>query len=248
MHEKRLILYFVIIIICILCISIYYSNNRIEYFSSNNIIYCFWTGYNEMSKNRRECLEQLKSASQCRVILITPDNLNDYILPNAPLHKSYPYLSETHKADYLRTYFMHFHGGGYSDIKKTTASWVSAFDDIRSNSDCYINGYREQGPGDIAYAPNAKHWQVLLGNGAYICRPQTEFTAKWYNEMIQLLDSKLETLKKHPATYPQENAEDGNGYPLEWNELLGRIFHKLLMNYLPNLMYTLPRPICIDYR
>jgi hypothetical protein len=84
---------------------------------SNNI-YCFWTGDNEMSQNRLDGLHNLQTVSECEVILVTPQNLNQYILPDAPLHPGYKYLSETHKADYLRTYFMHFYGGGYSDIKK----------------------------------------------------------------------------------------------------------------------------------
>ena len=53
--------------------------------------------------------------------------LDKYILQEHPLHQSFNYLSETHKADYLRTYFMRFHGGGYSDIKKTSGSWIDSF-------------------------------------------------------------------------------------------------------------------------
>jgi hypothetical protein len=45
-----------------------------------NTIYCFWTGINEMSENRKKCLEQLKEVSECNVILVTPVNLHEYIL------------------------------------------------------------------------------------------------------------------------------------------------------------------------
>ena len=51
-----------------------------------------------------------------------------------------------------------------------------------------------------------------------------------------------------PSTYPQNKKEDGNGYPIEWNEMLGRIFHKELINYLPNILYSVPRPITENYR
>ena len=61
----------------------------------NNIIYCFWTGTNQMSKQRQECLKQLREISQCNVILVTPDTLNEYILDEHPLHPSFNYLSET---------------------------------------------------------------------------------------------------------------------------------------------------------
>ena len=80
-----------------------------------NKIYCFWTGENKMSEQRLKCLEQLRKKSQCNVILVTPKILDKYILDKHPLHPSFKYLSQTHKADYLRTYFMRFHGGGYSD-------------------------------------------------------------------------------------------------------------------------------------
>ena len=96
----------------------------------NRVIYIFWTGENEMSENRLKSIQQLKDVSGVELALVTPSNLSSYILKSAPLHESYTYLSETHKADYLRTCFMNFHGGGYSDIKKTTGSWIKAFDDI----------------------------------------------------------------------------------------------------------------------
>ena len=74
----------------------------------NNIIYCFWTGTNLMSDKRKICLQQLRETSKCNVILVIPETLNNYILDEHPLHPSFNYLSETHKADYLRTYFMRF--------------------------------------------------------------------------------------------------------------------------------------------
>jgi hypothetical protein len=102
-----------------------------------------------MSPQRHECLEQLKEKYECNVILITTHNLNEYIKKEHPLHPAYEYLSETHKADYLRTYFMNFYGGGYSDIKKTTGSWKKSFEDLR-NSEYWICGYKELN-GGVAY-------------------------------------------------------------------------------------------------
>ena len=80
-----------------------------------NNIYCFWTGTNEMNETRLNGLNKLRSVSGCNVVLITPDNLNDFLIE--PLHPAYKYLSLVHRSDYLRAYFMHYHGGGYSDIK-----------------------------------------------------------------------------------------------------------------------------------
>ena len=211
-------------------------NNPIYYCPSiENIIYMFWTDNNEMSPNRLTSYHNFIEKSQATVKLITPNILHEYILH--PLHPAYTYLSATHKADYLRTYFMHFYGGGYSDIKATTGSWLSSFDNLRK-SDKWIIGYKEVEGGAISEL--ADKWEDLIGNCCYICKPNTILTSEWYSQMISLLDTKLEQLKQFPATYPQDCAENKNGYPIEWNEMLGRIFHKISYKYKHKLLNTLP--------
>jgi hypothetical protein len=209
----------------------------------------FWTDKNEMSQNRIRCMQQFKNVSETNVILITPDNLSSFVMSEAPLHPAYEYLSATHKADYLRTYFMHFYGGGYSDIKMTTGSWRHAFKELYQSNN-YINGYSEMGPHCIAGTRELRDkWQLLIGNCAYICEPQTEFTEKWYGRMIKLMDEKISKLREYPATFPQDCAEISNGkYPIEWNEMLGRIFHPICYEYHAKVMNTLPTSIFQNYR
>jgi hypothetical protein len=216
-------------------------------------IYCFWTGNNLMSQQRFFCLKQLSHVSQCNVILVTPKTLNKYILDDYPLHPSYNYLSETHKADYLRTYFMRFHGGGYSDIKMTTGSWKESFEKLEQ-SDKWIIGYQEI-KGGVAVTSLEDMWMELLGNCSYICKANTPFVIEWYDEMIKLMDIKYEELKKNPAKFPQDKKElyDNNKlnehcYPIEWNEMLGRIFHKIIFKYKNKTLNTLPRNIFHSYR
>jgi GR25 family glycosyltransferase involved in LPS biosynthesis len=221
-------------------------NYEYETFNNNNYnIYVFWTGDNEMSENRRNSLEELKIKSECNIIMITKYNLNQYINIDL-LHPAYNYLSETHKADYLRTYFMNFIGGGYSDIKKTTNSWIKYFD-LLSTSDYWICGYKEIN-GGVAYGPIADKWDELIGNCAYICKPQTPLTIEWYNEMIKFLDSRLDMLINNPSKYPDDCKEKGTGYPIEWNEMLGRIFHKVIYKYKNKILNTLPISIFENYR
>jgi len=215
-------------------------------------IYCFWTGTNELTENRKICLEQFQKTCGGNVILVTASNLHEYILKDHPLHPAYEYLSETHKADYLRTYFMHFYGGGYTDIKKTTGSWVNAFNELMADDNKWICGYPETN-GGVAYLPLIDRWKELIGNSAYICKPQTSLTFEWYNEMISLMDLKLEKLKKYPAKCPQDHKPDVTsvnyqGYPIEWNEMLGRIFHKVSFKYRENTLNILPACIHRDYR
>lgn len=207
------------------------------------IIYCFWTGNNVMPATRKDCLNNLIAASGCKVQLVDPTNLEKFLLPDVPLHEAYQYISETHKSDYLRTYFMHFLGGGYSDIKYTTGDWNAAFDDLNAHPKMILNGYHEQSPGSIAEDASAKeHWQEIPGNGAYIVRPKTEFTQKWYDLLIKKLDTNLKALKQHPSNSPQSTPTTTPGYPIEWSGILGDIFHPLADTYRGQFLFTTPIP------
>jgi len=198
-----------------------------------------------MSENRLDCLRELERESECTVVLVTKQTLSNYILPEHPLHEGYTYLSETHKADYLRTYFMNFHGGGYSDVKKTSGSWRKAFDELNA-SDAWICGYQEI-DGGVAYPPHEDKWRDLVGNGAYICKPKTPLTQLWYSTMITLLQTKLSALIEHPSSFPQDCSEVSS-YPIAWNELLGRIFHKVSYEFKEKCMNILPMCILDGYR
>jgi hypothetical protein len=204
-------------------------------------IFTFWTGNNEIPEYRWKCLGTLKQRSGCNILVIRPSILDRYILPEHPLHSAYEYLSEVHKADYLRTYFMNFYGGAYSDIKGTRGSWLPSFEEIEKREDIWIVGYKEI-PGGVAYPhPSSDRWRELIGNCAYICKPHTSLTEEWYSEMIALLDTKLEKLKEHPAKHPRDNYHPGvSEYPIEWNEMLGRIFHKVAYKYKDKVSRILP--------
>lgn len=200
-----------------------------------------------MSEQRKECLDQLRIVSQCDVQLITKKELPDYILASEPLHPAYEYLSETHKADYLRTYFMNFHGGGYSDIKRTTGSWLPAFKEME-NPDIWMIGYKEIN-GGVAYPPHSHLWTHLIGNCSYICKPQTPLTKEWYADMLATLDTKLEALRRYPSRFPQDCAEKSGGrYPIRWNEMLGFIFHRVSYKYINKISQNLPISIFSNYR
>lgn len=208
-------------------------------------IFCFWTGNTPMSENRRKCLEEMKT-TECDITFVTPENLDSFILQNQPIHPAYQYLSEVHKSDYLRTYFMRHYGGGYADIKLQGGSWKPAFD-VLLQSTAYINGYPEAKAGDIAYEPVSHAWNELVGNGGYICKPNTPFTREWYASMNLLLDEKLEALRMNPATHARDRTENGSNYPLGWNELLGRIFHRISYEYRKHILRSLPCPSFYNY-
>lgn len=211
-------------------------------------IVCFWTGETEMTETRKQCLEQLKRVSQCNVVLVTKDTLPQYILPDHPLHAGYPYLSEVHKSDYLRCYFMHFYGGGYADIKLTMGSWVKAFRDMELNPNAYLNGYQAGGPDNVSHPDMKQYWTELTGVCQFIVRPQTDFTREWYEELLRVMDTHLEALRQHPAQYPYECATSGTGYPIGYTDLLGMIFNRVQYKYRHRTMFTVPKHYFSHYR
>lgn len=196
-------------------------------------IYIFWTGDNELTENRKNSLDVLRKKSGVEVVLITPQNLKQYIVPEFPLHPAYEYLSYVHRADYLRAYFMHYHGGGYCDIKAIKYSWKEAFMKLNRDKDKWILGYPEVAPSAIPFREGRlgkdlkKHYYRLIGNGAFIAKPESLITRDWIKQIHFVLDQKFDLLKINPGDARGKN----KGYPLEWSEILGQIFQPILLKY-----------------
>jgi hypothetical protein len=216
----------------------------------NRVIFIFWTGTNEMSFRRVHCINALKEQTGCHIQLVDVNNLHDFIKEGYPLHPAYPYLSETHKCDYLRTYFMYHYGGGYSDIKIPNGSWTKAFETMQTDPEIWVNGYPESNSDAIAHRPSAHLWDKLPGNGAYICRPKTSFVEGWINKQAATLDKHFDGLKENPSTQPDCCIEyvPGTRYPLHWNELLGRIFHEEAAKITERIKLEIPTPDFNFYR
>lgn len=184
------------------------------------VIYCFWTGDNPITENRKKGLEALEKNAGVPVKLITPKNLHEYIKPDYPLHKGYELLSLVHRSDYLRCYFMHHYGGGYADIKPFEHSWEPAFDKLNHSKTKYMLGYPELAEGGLApiehrFLPDLsiydnyddildsekkvfqdlkKHHPFLIGNCSFICKPYTPITTEWYDELHRRMDIAYDSL------------------------------------------------------
>lgn len=203
----------------------------------NEIVYCFWTGNNPMTENREKAFKLLCQNAGVPVKLIHPENLNNYILTEYPLHEAYSYLSLVHKSDYLRCYFMHHYGGGYSDIKACKYSWKNSFI-VFNKSDKILLGYKEINRYAVPVIDGKlgkdlkTYFLSVKGNCAYICRPYTSFTTEWFNELHRRLDLYLPELKKCPGNVMGDN----EGYPIRWTGILGDIFHPLCLKYHDKMM------------
>lgn len=217
-------------------------------------LYSFWVGHNNlvMNENRISCIESLKNNSKVKHVLITNETLPNYILNDHFLHPGYEYLSDVHKADYLRTYFMHHHGGGYTDIKPCSWDWNPYFDQLEC-SDAFGIGAPED-EGELSVTPKQRpwlgqHWDKLITNDLYIFKPNTEFTNKWYAGLLSIMDCTLDKLRAHPAKDSRE-AKDTfvTCYPLDWGAPLLEVFHPLCYEYTDRLIKTMPLPVTKDYR
>lgn len=215
-------------------------------------LYCWWTGSNEMSDNRKKCLKSLINTN-LEVVFINQNNLNKYLIE--PLHEGFQYLSEMHKGDLSQAYFMHFYGGAYADIKFLYHDWSKCAREVYENESVWIMGYKEKDAGSVAFNPHDKiydnsrrNWRKLIGNGAFICKPKTPLTHEWYDSVINLLDNNLEKLKKNPAKHPMDHSSDDSDYPFGWAQVNGEIFHPLILKYTAHVSQNLPKYLEFPYR
>jgi hypothetical protein len=203
----------------------------------NRRIFCFWAGRNEMSENRKKTLTELSKYSRCEVDVITPSNLKYYVLPEHPLHEGYKYLTLKHKSQYLKYYFMHFYGGGFSSIKSTNDTWKHAFNYMEWFEMVYVNGSRKKMTDD-------EDCIRKMLNDCCIVRPNTEFTHELYERMNRIMDEKLTDLKNMTfVPVPHECNERNRKYPIKMYEI-DDIFYDVLTKYMysAHMLYMVPSP------
>lgn len=224
----------------------------------NYSVYAFWFSP-VISETRKAALSVLHQSVSNLVLLNTP---RFYALENQeiPIHRAFKYLTDVHKSDYARAYVMYFYGGGYSDVKPNSFDWKPYFDKLYSSEYDAI-GYAEKNPGDIAifYSDKEtkdyvdKNYYRFMGNGHYIFKPKTDMAFKWITEIHQKLDIIYDKLISNPGitvhitdpTYKQLLKD----YPLEWNEICGKILHKLQYEYrLENILTDMPFTNNVNYR
>ena len=214
------------------------------------------------------------NVSGLEVCLVTNYNLHDYI-SSCDLHHAYYDLNLAHRADYLRAYFMHHFGGAYCDIKKLEHSWIDIFEELEANPKLLAAGYREIGFGGVGncyknavlldksrfekaksylqYRFLQLNYKKLIGNGAFIFKPDTVITRAWWNEVNKRLDSVSDKLAKNPAKMPKEymgSSYEGvvSEYPIPWSYLLGDILPPIILRNTDKVLKKLPPPSFLNYQ
>jgi|TARA_Y100000816_G_scaffold291035_1_gene281223 hypothetical protein len=228
------------------------KKDKENFYKSKNL-FCFWADNNPMSNTRKKCLESLKNTGM-NVKFLDKNAINEWIVDDYPFHEGYDALSATHKSDYLRAYFMHHYGGGYTDIKYLDYSWLPAFKNL-VESDNYIEGYPEVGvigitrkKGMIFFIKHALKVNKLIGCGAFLCKPNTPFTKSWIDGVHSIMDKKIEKLKNNPASGPLDyinmKLEDGSRskYPLTHSAFSGENFHPVCVKFIDKLGRSLQTP------
>lgn len=197
-------------------------------------LFVLWTGGNELTPNRADALRELREQQHgLDVVLVGPNSLEDWIVPEHPLPPAYEHLSLVHRSDYLRSYLMHHHGGAYCDIKRGYGAIVGCVQRLESSREHWILGYPELSSQHVAAAPGAlgralrRHHGLLVGNGAFVVRPRTPLTTQWLHEVERRLDEFADDLCRSPGGV----WGDTPGYPVPWGDLLGAILQPLCLKY-----------------
>jgi hypothetical protein len=208
-------------------------------------LFVFWMGNNEMSVNRKNCLETIKQKSGLEMILVTRDNLETFVkITGVALHNGYNLLAAIHKSDYLRSYFMHFFGGAYSDLKTHKESWVPEISKTMKNDSLFGCGMQEiRGGSPVGSLYNKT--EFLISNGGFFFKPRTNFTSQWYDSVQEEMDKLYLHLLKHPGTHLTREMEPG--YPVSWAQIQGVKFHPVVYQYRHHLSRNLPWISLSDY-
>ena len=237
---------------------IHKSFNNIEYINGvPKVVFVCWFGVtgNEfpiMSINRFNAFKSLVQTIEVPVILLTFENYKYFIKKEYPIHECFKYLSGVHKSDYIRCYMLLHHGGGYHDIKYRKEGWNNCWneDNWLFNDNIWMFGRREKYKGAIGYPPGMKYIQneysKLVTMCWIICKANSLFLKDLVNAIEEKLDCYKDTLFKHPAILPEGYYADkpfdlvpNNSYPIRWLEILGEIFHPLMLKYNDHIKFGL---------
>lgn len=216
-------------------------------------LWCVWAGHNPMTDNRRRSLDVLRQRNpDLDVVVVTPENLDEFLVEGHPLHPAYEHLSAVHRSDYLRAYLLHHHGGAYADIKSMGHGLAPALDAVSRPGGPWVVGYPEIDAdlvdnlhGPIGQDVRHNHHRIV-GIVAMAARPRTPFTAEWLAEVERRLSYHREDLVAHPAEDPYGGEGD---YPVTWIGIGADVFEPLQLKYLSHVEpRTELTPVMQNYR
>lgn len=196
-------------------------------------VFVVWAGDNPLSGNRARSLEAIRAKVGLPVHFVTPDTLDEWVVPGHPPHPAYEHLSLVHRSDYLRGYLMHHHGGGYVDVKEPLGSWEASFYAMGADPEAWVTSYHTSHANWIGKLRGRLgrdilvNYRLMFGKGSLLMRSHTPLTAEWLAEMEARMDAVAGALERHPGGV----YGDDPYYPLSWTDLLGRVLDPLTLKY-----------------
>lgn len=210
------------------------------------VVFGLWTGGNPA---RSRAVDDLRrSLASAEFVLITPDNLDDDVVPGHPLHDCYTNLSYVHRSDYLRSYLMHHHGGAYVDLKRPMGDWSSAFDALEAAPDIWAAGGAERTSFNVSGAmgplglDQQRYFAQQLNPAGFAFKPRSRWTAEWSAEVRRRLDYYADRLRGVDGGV----WGDAPDYLVIWNTLHGQVFSPLCLKFIDHLA-TAPGLGFLDY-
>lgn len=221
------------------------------------VFVCWFGGFGTeippMSIARYGCFKDLVNVIGIPVILITAKNYKKFVLDDYPIHPAFEYLTGVHKANYFRCYLMNHYGGGYHDIKSRLTSWMGEFekDDWTKAENIWMYGRQEKNTECIAYPPGMQllqqEFKKLATMNWIICKKKTLFTIELMSKIHSVLDDHYDNLVLFPGINSGGYYSDkpfslvpDNSYPIRWLEILGEIYHPLMLKYTTHIKFGLP--------
>ncbi|CAJ1447475.1 unnamed protein product [Effrenium voratum] len=154
---------------------------RLQKGKLHRVVWMCWTGNNPMPAHLQLCMQTVRRNSGLPVILITPQNVVEYV-PDP--HPAYQFLHLAHRADYLRCYLLHNYGGIYLDADTICLQSLEPLYDLVENGQFDAVGY------------DGAAWGELIGisdMGPF--RPNTELTQLWFNALHGRLEEKMPAIR-----------------------------------------------------
>lgn len=238
-------------------------------------IFVIWLGPERMSANRKSALECLESRAGVPLEFVSENDIAKWEHPNRPISRYFSFLTTIDQSDYLRAYLMALHGGGYSDIKCTSGSWIQAFDEFRCMS-VDVVAYRLGHPSlaaSFGVHPRRRlrsifrpalwrhiryrmRYPTLMGPSAFIIRPFSRFAVRYLDDIESAIDARADELVAFQASHSGGKWPIGHetynqslaGYPFTWGSLCMDIHQPLCVALPESIRFALPSPIVSGYR
>jgi mannosyltransferase OCH1-like enzyme len=155
------------------------KNTLNDYTSYNNTVWQYW----EKKDNKdipgyiSYCMDRVKKQAnkdELNYVLITPENLNEYItLTDLPKH-FYDLKEIAHRADFIRIYVLYHYGGMWIDADAFAKdSFIQLFNDLNDNQVVYWDKKDKKEP---------------IENSLLLSRKNSNIMKVWYDKIKNILD------------------------------------------------------------